>query len=160
VDCRLDVALPLIYVSTHPYPTFLLSSLRCFSGHVSRSAIPPITMSTFLELNPKQNEQSSQGGQAKSAANELTIEGIRSWDKNKLLLWIQQKLSAPLEPKDIETFLDAAINGSVFLRGADKKEFFQRAGLSFGASFELAELARKTIGSKSKCCRSTLYTLR
>ena len=93
---------------------------------------------------PEQNELSSQAGQAKSAANEPTIEEIRSWDKNKLLLWIQQKLSTPLEATDAEKILKAVINGSVFLRGAGNKEFFQSAGLSFGASVELAELARET----------------
>jgi len=46
--------------------------------------------------------------------------------------------------------LNAAINGTVFFGGADDKKFFQDAGLSFGASFELAELAEKTLSRKSK----------
>jgi hypothetical protein len=107
-------------------------------------------MSTFPESNPKQNEQSSQAGQAKSAANEPTIEDIRSWDKNKLLLWIQRKLSSPLELTDAEKFLNAGIDGTVFFGGADDKKFFEGAGLSFGASFKLAELVEKTLGRKSK----------
>ena len=102
---------------------------------------------------------SSQGRKAESAANEPTTQEIESWDKNKLLLWIQQKLSTPLEPKDAEKVVKAVINGSVFLKGAGDRKFFQSAGLTFGASVELAELARKAIGSKSRCCHSTLYTL-
>ena len=92
-------------------------------------------MGAFPEPNPEQNELSSQ-------ANEPTTHEIRNWDKNKLLLWIQQKLSVQLEPTDAETFLNAEIDGTVFLEGADAREFFQDAGLSFGASVELAELAR------------------
>ena len=94
-------------------------------------------MDAIPEPNPEQNELSSQ-------ANEPTTHEIRSWDKNKLLLWIQQKLSVPLEPTDAEKFLNAGIDGTVFFGGADDKKFFQDAGLSFGASFKLAELARET----------------
>ena len=85
-----------------------------------------------------------------SATNEPTMQEIRSWDEDKLLKWIQQKLSTPLVPTDSETISKAVISGSVFLRGADDKNFFQDAGLSFGASFELAELAEKTLSRKSK----------
>ena len=140
--------------AAHPYPPFLLSSLRCSYGHVSRSAILPITMSSSQAPNPKQDELSSQTGQSKSAADEPTIEEIRSWDENKLLQWIQQKLPAPLEPKDVKRFLNAVIDGSVFLRGAGDRKFFQDAGLSFVASVKLAELAKETVekitGMKSK----------
>jgi hypothetical protein len=100
-------------------------------------------MGAFPEPNPEQNELSSQAGQAKSAADKPTIQEIRSWDETKLLKWIQQKLSIPLKPEDADKVVTAVINGSVFLRGADNK-FFQSAGLSFGASVELAELARET----------------
>src|SRR4051794_36211293 len=91
----------------------------------------PITMSTSPEPNHKQNEQSSQAGQTQSSENESTVEDIRRWDKNKLLLWIQQRLSIPLGSKDKEAFLDAEIHGSVFLRGAGKMEYFEHAHLSF-----------------------------
>jgi len=75
-----------------------------------------------------------------------------SWDKAKLLKWIQQKLSIPLEPDDEEKFLNARINGEVFLASAGSEDFYTRPsiGLSFGASFQLAELARNTISKKSK----------
>jgi hypothetical protein len=105
-------------------------------------------MDAFPKTNPEQNELSSQAGKAKSAANEHTTQEIRSWDKNKLLLWIQQRLSTTLEPTDAEKILKASISGSVFLRGAGNKEFFQSAGLSFGVSVELAELAKETKQSK------------
>jgi hypothetical protein len=101
-------------------------------------------MDASLEPTPELNELSSQAGQAKSAADEPTIQDIRSWDKKKLLPWIQKKLSVPLEPTDTKKLLNIGINGSVFLQGAGNKEFFQSAGLSFGASVQLAELARET----------------
>jgi hypothetical protein len=101
-------------------------------------------MDAFPEPNPEQNELSSQ-------ANEPTTHEIRSWDKNKLLLWIQQKLSVPLKPTDAEKFLNAEIDGSVFLQGADDKKFFQDAGLSFGASFKLAKLAGETSKHSLSC---------
>jgi hypothetical protein len=57
-------------------------------------------------------------------------------------------LSIPLEPTDEEKFLNAGIDGTVFFGGAGDKKFFQDAGLSFGASFKLAELAREIKKSK------------
>ena len=108
-------------------------------------------MNASPEPTPKLNELSSQAGQAKSAADEFTIQDIRSWDKKKLLSWIQQKLSVPLELTDTEKFLNAGIDGTVFLGGAGDKKFFQDAGLPFGASFKLAELARETSKHSLSC---------
>ena len=89
-------------------------------------------MDAIPEPTPEQNDLSSQAGQAKSAADEPTIEEIGSWDENKLLEWIQQKLSIPLKHEDEAKFLNAGIDGIVFLQGNDNKEFFQRAGLPLG----------------------------
>ena len=60
--------------------------------------------------------------------------------------------------QDEQVFLSSKINGSVFLDGAGHKKFFRSAGLSFGASVNLAKLAGKIIGGKSKCCHSTSCT--
>jgi hypothetical protein len=68
---------------------------------------------------------SSQGSKAESASNEPTTQEIKSWDKNKFLLWIQQKLSTPLEPTDAEKVVKAVINGSVFLQGAGDRGSFK-----------------------------------
>ena len=105
-------------------------------------------MNAIPEPNPEQNELSSQSGQAKSAADKRTTKNIGRLDENELLQWIQQKLSIPLKHEDGAKFLNAVIDGSVFLRGAGDKKFFQDAGLSFGASFKLAELAREIKKSK------------
>ena len=104
-------------------------------------------MSTSAETNSKQSKQS---GQAMSATNDSTIDMIRRWKKDELLKWIQQKLSIPLKPQDAEKFSNAGIDGEVFLKGAGDKDFFRSAGLSFGASVKLAELAKEIIGRKRK----------
>jgi len=108
-------------------------------------------MYTLLEPNP-----------AESAANEPTIEEIESWESEKLLEWIQQKLSVKLKPEDGAKLLKAEIDGELFIGLASHKlsTVFEKAGLSIGVSSKLAKLAREAIGSKSKCCRSILYTLR
>ena len=93
-------------------------------------------------------EQTDQIGQAKPATNEPTTHEIRSWNAVKLLEWIQPKLSTPLDPDDAEKFQNAKIDGEVFLEGVGRSVFME-AGLSFGASFKLAELAKQTTGRKS-----------
>jgi hypothetical protein len=99
-------------------------------------------MDASPELTPELNELSSQAGRAKSAADEPTVQDIKSWDKEKLLGWIQDELSTtPLKPTDTEKLLNAEIDGKAFLGGAGNKEFFRSAGLSLGASFKLAGLA-------------------
>ena len=100
------------------------------------------------KTNLGQNKLSSQAGQAESAAKEHTFQEIKSWDKDTLVPWLEQKLSTTLEPTDAEKILEAGISGSVFLRGAGNKEFFKSAGLSFGVSVELAELAKEIKTSK------------
>ena len=83
---------------------------------------------------------------------------IKSWNTNQLLDWIQQNLTEPLDNEDKELFLKAKINGRVFLEGVGDRGFFQSAGLSFGASVELARLAKDTMGRKSKFCLLQIQT--
>jgi hypothetical protein len=108
-------------------------------------------MDASPEPTPELNELSSQASQTKSTTNEPTFQEIRSWDKNKLLQWIQDKLSVPLELTDTEKLLNAEIDGTVFFRGAGNMGFFERAGLSFGASFKLAKLAGETSKHSLSC---------
>ena len=110
-------------------------------------------MGTSAGPTHKQDESSSQPVQAMSATNEPTIQMIKSWNAKQLLDWIQQNLPVPLDNEDKELFLKAKIKGSVFLEGAGDRGFFQSAGLSFGASFKLARLAKDTMGRKSKWLR-------
>ena len=107
-------------------------------------------MSTLPDPDPKQTDRSSQVGQAEPTINEPTVQEIRSWDEDKLLEWIQQKLSRPLKPDNKEKFLNAEIDGEVFLNHGGDWEFFMRVGFSYGVSDKLSELARNTISKKSK----------
>ena len=109
-------------------------------------------MSTLPDPDPRQTDRSSQVGQAEPTINEPAVQELRSWNEAKLLEWIQQKLSVPLKPDDEEKFLNAEISGEVFLDSAGSEDFYTRPsiGLSFGASFRLAKLARNTISKKSK----------
>src|SRR5436309_9616818 len=107
-------------------------------------------MSTLPDPDPKLTDRSSQFGQAEPTINEPTIQEIRTWKAKKLLKWIQQKVSIPLEPDDEEKFLNARTDGEVFLECAGSGEFFREAGLSLGASHKLTKLARNTISKKSK----------
>jgi hypothetical protein len=51
-------------------------------------------------------------------------------------------LDPSLDPDDAEIIIRAKIDGSVFLKGAGDRNFFRDAGLSFGPSVKLAELAK------------------
>ena len=124
------------------FPLLLLS--RLLSRH------PTTTMSVSRGPNSTQDELSSRFDQAMFATNEPTVDEIRSWSKDELLKWIQQQLPIPLELEDAEKCLNARINGHVFLKGAGDKQFFRDAGLSFGASVQLARLAKDIISGKSK----------
>src|SRR5438552_18538300 len=86
-----------------------------------------IIMSTLPDPDPKQTDRSSQVGQAEPTINEPTIQEIRTWKAKKLLEWIQQKVSVPLEDDDAEKFLNARINGGVFLEVTGSSEFFREA---------------------------------
>ena len=116
------------------FPLLLLS--RLLSRH------PTTTMSASGEPNSTQDELSSRFDQAMSATNEPTVDEIRSWDGDKLLGWIKQKSSTLRKVENEEKFLSADIKRHVFLKGAGDRQFFRDAGLSFGASVELAELAK------------------
>jgi hypothetical protein len=68
----------------------------------------------------------------------------------KLLNWIQDNLSRPLEDEDAKELVDNRIDGSAFLEGAHCRDVFRDAGTSVGASAQLARLAREIIDNQSK----------
>src|SRR5205809_6100636 len=109
-------------------------------------------MSTLPDPDPRQTDRSSQVGQAEPTINEPAVQELRSWNEAKLLEWIQQKLSVPLKPGNEEKFLNAEIDGGVFLNHGGDWEFFMRVGFSHGVSDKLSELARNNISKKSKYC--------
>ena len=85
------------------------------------------------------------------AENEPTAEVIESLGVKKLLEWIQKKLPSLRRTDSSDEFLKSQINGHVFLKGAGNRGFFIKAGLAFGPSVQLAELAQNVIGKRSKC---------
>ena len=85
------------------------------------------------------------------AENELTAEVIGTLDEVKLLESIQERIPSLRKIENSDQFLKSQINGHVFLKGAGDEDLFIKAGLAFGPSLELADLAQNIIGKKSKC---------
>ena len=99
-------------------------------------------MSTSAEQNSKQSELNSQSSQAMPATNELTISEVESCDTYRLFDWIQRNLKNQLDDKDKEAFIDSKIDGEAFLDLAGDRASFMSAGITFGASQNLARLAK------------------
>ena len=68
-----------------------------------------------------------------------TIQEMETWDKEKVLRWIQQRDSNILERDNLDNFNKAGIAGSAFL-GSSFKSFNKRCGLSRKASLGLKRL--------------------
>ena len=115
--------------------------------HVSHLHLLPIIMSASPVLDSAQSNQSPQV--CRADRNESMI---RSWGPTELLKWIQQKVPLMCTSVNQDKFLAAEISGSVFMASAGSEDFYTRPsiGLSFGASFQLAELAREIIDRESK----------
>ena len=106
-------------------------------------------MNTCAEPNHKQNENSQSG----QVTKEYTIQEIKSWNRNRLVDWIQQNLTEPLDDEDKELFLKAKITGNIFLNYAGNIDFYeQRCKLPPGTSAGLADLASEIVSKKSKYC--------
>jgi hypothetical protein len=80
---------------------------------------------------------------------DLTESLIRSWGPITLLKWIENHMPFALTDHDKEMFKKENITGNAFLDDPSKKSF-RDAGLSHGASVELAKLAMEIIGRESK----------
>ena len=75
-----------------------------------------------------------------------TVEDMNTWDKNKVLRWIQQR-NRILEDDDLNNFNKARMNGTDFLLSG-YKFFHQDCHLSLGASLGLQALVNKVNKSK------------
>jgi hypothetical protein len=79
-------------------------------------------------------------------------EEIKTWSAHALVEWLQTDLKPLLSSKDEGTIRTARIAGRAFLLGAGKSDLFTRAGLPFGPSEVLADVAEEIVGKKSKYC--------
>jgi hypothetical protein len=69
-----------------------------------------------------------------------TVEEMETWNRKKVLRWIQQTNPNPLEDDDdLDNFKKANMNGKGFLRSS-YKVFYNDCLLSAGASLELEGL--------------------
>src|SRR5438045_4008930 len=100
-------------------------------------------MSASTETNTARREVISISSQPRPATNELTVDEVKSLNTNPLFDWIQKSLTNPLDDEDKEAFFKSKINGGAFLNHAGDVKFFMSAGISFGFSDNLAELAKK-----------------
>jgi hypothetical protein len=120
-----------------------------FSGYASRAAVLFIAMNNLLGPNPKPTGLSSQAGQAKPVTNEPTTQEIEIWNKDKLLLWVQEKKQ---ELDEVLEIFKARISGKASLKYAGDVQFFKECNLPMGTSSNLADQANET--KKSKHCLS------
>ena len=105
----------------------------------------PTIMSTSADQNSRQNELGSPSNQAKSAANEPSIEEIRRFGDNELFRWIQQNEPNMINGDYIEKFKAERITGRAFLNHVGDKNFFRvDCDLSVVLSDDLADLANET----------------
>ena len=84
------------------------------------------------------------GGQEVEGATKQKVE---HWDVTTLTRWLNKALDPPLHPKDIEKIEKERIDGPAFLAGAGDRSVFREAGVSVGASVNLANLATKIKGT-------------
>jgi hypothetical protein len=71
-----------------------------------------------------------------------TIEQVETWDKKKVLRWIQKRKSNILEDDDLDNFDKARIDGPAFL-DSSLKIFNENCSLSTGASLGLMRLVNE-----------------
>ena len=64
---------------------------------------------------------------------------METWDKEKVLQWIQQRKPNILKDDDLENFNKACITGRAFL--VSDVEFFKSCDLPLGVSLALKDLA-------------------
>ena len=94
-------------------------------------------MPASLESERERTEPSTQDLPTIPAVQEMN-----TWDKKKVLRWIQQRNRNILEDDDLDNFNKAAITGRAFLDAS--VEFFNKfCGLSPGASLGLVSLVNE-----------------
>jgi|SRR5271155_293091 len=97
----------------------------------------PVAMTDSVELEHEQTEVSTQVLPAIP-----TVEEMGTWNKKKVLRWIQQTNPDLLEDDDLDNFKKARVSGIVFLHSSYKL-FYEDCYLSVGASVELVELVNQ-----------------
>src|SRR5271163_1389437 len=71
-----------------------------------------------------------------------TVQEMKTWDKEKVLRWIQQRDPNILEGDNLNTFIESKICGSAFL--ASSVKFYSReCGLPPGPSLALGDLVNE-----------------
>jgi hypothetical protein len=91
-------------------------------------------MTTSFESKPERTELSTQ-----ELPTIPTTQEMQTWDKEKVLRWIQQRYRYILEEDDLENFNKAGITGKVFL--LSNREFFSKScALVAGPSLALESL--------------------
>jgi 5-methylcytosine-specific restriction endonuclease McrBC GTP-binding regulatory subunit McrB len=75
-----------------------------------------------------------------------TVQEMKTWNRNKVLWWIQHRDMELLEDNDLVNFQKARIRGSGFLDF--DVELFRSCGLSAGAAVELKRLVDEVKKSK------------
>jgi hypothetical protein len=103
----------------------------------------PSVLSTVMDSFPEHS--SKPASQA-----EPTIEEIRKWNEDELLMQIQQKRPGLLRDRNLEKFKEAFIDGDTFLDHASDVEFFEaKCHQPIGISARLAKLAREMAGGET-----------
>lgn len=93
-------------------------------------------MTTSLEPEPERTERSTQ-----ELPKIFTVQEIKTWDTEELLLWIQGKDPNILKGHDLDDFRKAGIIGRTFL--GSSAEDFGKFGLSWRVSLGLKFLANE-----------------
>jgi len=68
-----------------------------------------------------------------------TVQEMKTWDKEKVLRWIQQRDPTLLEDDDLHNFIEERIDGRAFL--VSDVEFYKSCGLHRGVGQSLKYLA-------------------
>jgi len=97
----------------------------------------PVAMTDSVEPEHEQTEPSTQVLPAIPTAEEM-----ETWDKKKVLRWIQQRNRSILEDDDLDNFNKVRMNGIGFLRSS-YKVFYEDCYLSLGASLGLVALVEQ-----------------
>jgi hypothetical protein len=93
-------------------------------------------------LSPAMDKQANQA--------EPTIEEIRKWNEDELLMQIQQKRPGLLRDGNLEKFREAFLNGDNFMDHANDVDFFEiKCHLPIGVSETLAWLAMEMAGGET-----------
>jgi len=95
------------------------------------------------EISTSVNNMEVEGAMAMGG---LTKQMVKHWAVARLTDWLKT-LDPPLHPQVMERIVKEEIDGRAFLASAGDQDFFKAAGFSFGASVNLANLAKDINGT-------------